>query len=138
MGKSKALAGFVSALLLSGQVQAATLTGVKGSVMVNPGSGFYAAVDPTNLKPGDVVMVKPGGTAQLTYPDGCVVPLETGAVFTVGETSPCAGQAGQGQGAAWFDTGTLVIGTVIVAGLGAIFLGAVSGSSSDGGRPASP
>ena len=78
-------------------MQAATLTGVQGSVMVNPGSGYYPTVGPTNLKPGDVVMLNPGGTAQLTYPDGCIVPLQAGTVITVGATSPCVAQTGPGQ-----------------------------------------
>ncbi len=147
MGKSRALVGFVSALLLSGQVQAATLSGVQGSVMVNPGDGYYLTTGPTTLKPGDLVMLNPGGAAQLLFADGCHVPLQVGAVFTVGANSPCAAQFGQGQqpsetpsqATGGFDTGTLLIGVAVVAG-GVGLAVALSGGGSSGGSstPASP
>ena len=137
MAKSKTLAGFVLALLLSGQVQAATLSGVQGSVMVNPGSGYYLTVGPANLKPGDLVMLNPGGSAQLTFPDGCIVPLQAGTVVTVGATSPCLAQTGPGHpGAQWFDLDMMIIATGVVAGAGLIAL-AIS-ASSDLSKPASP
>ncbi len=42
-----------------------------------------------DLAPGDTVAVQEGGSAQIVYPDGCVVPVEVGAVVAVGEASPC-------------------------------------------------
>jgi hypothetical protein len=130
MGKSRALVGFVAALLVSWPLQAATLSGVQGSVMVNPGSGYYLTTGPTNLKPGDVVMLNPGGSAQLTFPDGCIVPLQAGTVITVGATSPCLAQTGPGQpGVQLFDLDMMIVGTGVVAAGGLIALGVVSAAS---------
>jgi hypothetical protein len=78
-----------AACIVSSGVQAATLGAIQGNVLVNRGGGYKTVKGATNLTPGDIVMAQAGGSAQIVYPDGCVVPVEVGAVVTVGEASPC-------------------------------------------------
>ncbi len=78
-----------AACIISSVVEAATLGAIQGNVLVNRGTGYETVRGATNLRPGDTVMVQAGGSAQIVYPDGCVVPVEVGAVVAVGEASPC-------------------------------------------------
>jgi hypothetical protein len=64
-----------------------TLRAIQGKVSIT--AGYETVRGATNLNPGDTVMVQAGGSAQIVYPDGCVVPVEVGAVVAVGEASPC-------------------------------------------------
>lgn len=89
----KLAASALSIALFATGASAATLTGVQGPVMVNPGTGYYMAVGPVELKAGDLVMVGPGGSAQMSFPDGCNAPLAPGSVTAVKPSSPCAAQA---------------------------------------------
>jgi hypothetical protein len=50
------------------------------------------AMGPTAVKSGDIVVVNPGGSAQITYPDGCTVPVAIGTIVTIGAQSPCTTQ----------------------------------------------
>jgi hypothetical protein len=70
-------------------VEAATLGAIQGKVLVNRGGGYETVRGATNLDCGDTVMAQRGGSAQIVYHDGCVVPVEEGAVVAVGEASPC-------------------------------------------------
>jgi hypothetical protein len=78
-----------AACIVSSGVQAATLGAIQGNVLVNRGGGYETVSGSTNLRPGDTVMAQAGGSAQIVYPDGCVVPVEVGGVVSVGEASPC-------------------------------------------------
>ena len=78
-----------AACIVASGVEAATLGAIQGNVLVNRGGGYKTVKGATNLTPGDTVMAQAGGSAQIVYPDGCVVPVEVGAVVTVGEASPC-------------------------------------------------
>ena len=82
-------ATFLPAVMLSITSHAATLTPEQGIVLVNHGSGYVNARGPTTVNPGDTVVVNPGGSAQLSYPDGCVVLVSIGTLVTVGQQSPC-------------------------------------------------
>lgn len=84
--------------------------------MVNRGAGFQPAQAGATANPGAVVAASPGGSAQLVYPDGCVVNVSPGATVTVGQQSPCA----LGQ----IDYTPYVVGGVVVTGAvaGAIIL----------------
>ncbi len=139
--KTRMLTIVAAALLTSTVAQAAVLAGIEGPVLVNTGVGFQLTKGPVELKPGDLVMAYTGSNAQLSYPDGCSVPLATGTVVTIGAQSPCATQAPQNntpppQPTAGLNTGTLVVGGLVVAGgIGAaLALGGKSSSSA----PASP
>jgi hypothetical protein len=78
-----------AACIVSSGVEAATLGAVHGNVLVDRGGGYETVRGATNLKPGDTVMSEAGGSAQIVYPDGCIVPVERGAVVVVTEASPC-------------------------------------------------
>ena len=111
---SRTLVSFVAGMALCAPAFAATLGGVQGVVMVNRGNGYQTVTGPTQLNPGDVVVVNPGGSAQISYGDGCNVPVEVGAVVTVGAQSPCATQASEPQGPG--------LGTGEETGLGIVLL----------------
>jgi hypothetical protein len=68
-----------------------TLSELKGKVLVNTGAGFVNASEQT-LKPGSRIMVSPGASARISFPDGCSVPLKPG-LLTIGAKSPCTSKA---------------------------------------------
>lgn len=99
--------------------QAATLGSVQGSVLVNKGAGYSPAKGSSDLKPGDTVMAKAGGSAQISYDDGCVVQVKVGQVVTVSQDSPCK-PTGAAGGAAVPGVGTglaVAAGVAVVAGV---------------------
>jgi hypothetical protein len=130
------LAAATSACIGAGALQAATLDGIQGQVLVNRGSGYQFVVGPADLKPGDMIIANAGATARVTYEDGCAVRIEAGTVTTVGQRSPCAAQGG-GQGPSFGLTpATIGIGVAAVgAGIG---LGAMLGGGGGGDKAASP
>jgi hypothetical protein len=116
---------------------AASLDAVQGEVLVNRGAGYQVVRGPTSLKPGDSVIVNPGSSAQITYADGCSVPVEMGSVKTVGEQSPCVTQGTGPQGPGGLNATTLAIGAVAVGGIAgaAVLLSQGGGDGED--KPAS-
>lgn len=70
---------------------AATLTAQQGTVLVNQGDEFITATEAQPLLAGDRVMVMEGGSAEITFTDGCVLPLESGSLVDVPAISTCAG-----------------------------------------------
>lgn len=144
-------------MLASTAVQAALIQPVYGQVLINQGQGYKAVSDPIQLRQGDTIIVNPGGTANLTYPDGCTVQVTPGSVITVGAQSPCALQGQQGQlaqpqtppspqgpgpvetaAAAGTSGGT---GTLVAIGLGIAVAGGLAFAlvgSGDDNKPASP
>ena len=76
---------------------AATLTAQQGTVLVNQGDEFVTATDAQALLAGDRVMVMEGGSAEITFTDGCVLPLESGSLVDVPELSTCAGAVAKVQ-----------------------------------------
>lgn len=69
----------------------ATLGNQQGTVLVNQGEEFVTASEAQPLKAGDRVMVMEGGAAEITFADGCVLPLASGSMALVPEASTCAG-----------------------------------------------
>lgn len=133
----RSIALLVAAAVVFGSmpVRAATLEGITGQALVNRGSGYELAVPGMQLNPGDVVVVNPGGSARIAYPDGCAAPVQPGAVVAVSEVSPCASiTTGAAQDQPTFDVTTgVVIGGVVAAGVGiAVLLNA------NKDKPASP
>ena len=111
---------------------AATLDAIQGEVMINRGGGYMFVSGSAELKPGDKIIANSGGNAQLTYPDGCGVPLQAGSVVTVGKQSPCVNQAGTGTPG--LTPGTLAGGAVVLGGgVGAAIL-----LGDKNNKPASP
>jgi hypothetical protein len=92
MQVARGMAAFISAMALSLSSFAATVVPEQGIVLVNHGNGYANANGPTTVNPGDIIVVNPGGSAQLSYPDGCTVPVAIGSVVTVGAQSPCTTQ----------------------------------------------
>jgi hypothetical protein len=97
---------------------AATVNAVSGQVLVNKGDGYQQVAGATEANPGDTVVVNPGGSGSIVYPDGCVVQVQPGTVATIAPSSPCT--AGSG-----FNTTTFAIGALVIGGGvgGAILLG---------------
>jgi hypothetical protein len=92
----------------------ATVQPGQGDLSVNQGQGFQRVDSRVNANVGDSVMVGPGGSASLVYPDGCQVAVQPGSVVTIAPLSPCA----SGSLAADND----LLGAAVAAGL---FLGGV-------------
>jgi len=137
----------------AGSAEAATLVDIRGEVLVNTGSGFVAANGPTAIAPGHQVFIRPGGSAQIVFGDGCKVPVAHERVVQIGASSPCSSgtqqqQQGASTGAAsgpgvvgaaevgGVSSSTLVVGGLAIAGGAAIAVGLSSGGSKD--KPASP
>ena len=71
-------------------VGAATVGSIQGDVLVNRGDG-YRSVKSTlpNVPAGTQLMVRPGGSAVITYSGSCAVRIAAG-VWSVNEQAPCA------------------------------------------------
>ena len=76
---------------------AATLTAQQGTVLVNQGDEFVTATEAQPLLAGDRVMVMEGGSAEITFADGCVLPLASGSLVDVPAVSTCAGTVARVQ-----------------------------------------
>lgn len=82
----------VSAFLLSLTVaRAATLSVVKGEVLVNRGEGYESVRDDAELSPGNIAVARAGSSAKVIFSNGCTVYLGVGTVFTVPKEPPCEG-----------------------------------------------
>jgi hypothetical protein len=82
-----------------------------GDLTINQGKGFKPVTSGATANVGDSVMVGPGGSATITYDDGCKVDVQPGAVATIAPLSPCAsGSNAQGPppGTAYNPTGCKV------------------------------
>lgn len=101
-----------------------------GDVYIDRGTGYQQVVGPTEAKAGDVVMAMAGGSASISYENGCLQSVDVGAVAIVSEIPPCVGEQATPPGVDY----TLVIGGLAVAG-GVAAAVALSG---DDDPPASP
>ena len=89
------ISAFIAASLLAGSAFAAdsvgTLSSQEGTVLVNQGEEFTTADANQPLQAGDRVMLMEGATAEITFADGCALPLEAGSLVDIPAVSPCAG-----------------------------------------------
>ncbi len=128
-----------------------TLVAVSGQVLVNKGNGFELAQPGLLLKPGDLVVANPGATAQIMYPQGCLIPVVPGQVanvvakpncppLTTGVVPAAAAAAAAASAGAGVSTAAVVGGSAAVAGGGAAAyaLSKNNSSSSSTPAPASP
>lgn len=76
---------------------AASLSAQEGTVLVNQGEQFITATEAQVLNAGDRVMVMEGGAAEITFTDGCVLPLAAGSMVEVPALSTCAGNVANVQ-----------------------------------------
>ena len=86
---SLGLFAFAVTILIATGAVAATVTTEQGEVLVNRGTGFKPAAQPMEVSAGDQVMAKPEGRGNVVYPDGCIVNVVPGVVFTIADKSPC-------------------------------------------------
>ena len=89
------ISAFIAASLLAGSAFAAdsvaSLSSQEGTVLVNQGEEFITAADNQSLKAGDRVMLMEGASAEITFTDGCALPLVAGSLVDIPAVSPCAG-----------------------------------------------
>ena len=69
--------------------KAASLTQIKGKVLVSRGQGFVPVQPTAEIRPGDYIMVEAGGSAQVQFASGCFVPVKPGNLFTVPSPEAC-------------------------------------------------
>ena len=74
-----------AALLIGSAAQAADLSRYTGVVRINQNGGYQIVKGLGPLLVGDLVMVDPGGLAQVTYSCGLTEVVKPGAVYTVGD-----------------------------------------------------
>ena len=142
---SAAVVGLVVAMCAFG-AHAASLSSVRGQVLVNSGKGFEPADENRPLKAGDSVVAEPNSSAQIVY-DGClVVNVEPGSVVLVAESgesapgaAPCPTEATSAAGStgSGFSAAGLAVGGLAAAGAVGI-VSAVSNRSNRTDRPVSP
>ncbi len=138
MRSSVSVVCFAAAFLASSLVQAATIAPVQGDLSLNQGQGFQRVNTRVEANVGDSVMVGPGGAATVTYPDGCQVNVQPGAVVSIAPLSPCASGSfaqDQGQTSSGLNAGTLLFGA---AALGATGVAVYGITQSQPSSPASP
>ncbi len=111
---------FGCSLLAATACRAATVEPLHGQISINQGQGFHQIDGAAELKAGDSVIVSPGGTATVSYADGCNVDLKPGAVMVIAALSPCtSGSYAQEQDSNWQnhdDTKWIVGGVLLAAG----------------------
>jgi hypothetical protein len=89
----KLISCVVIASLIATGAEAAVLSNVQGSVIVNRGDGFQPAQGGTSIAPGDRVRVV-AGSAEILYENGCVVKIGQGQMVAVLHTPPaCRGES---------------------------------------------
>ena len=106
-------------IALGSQALAATVNTMSGQVLINRGEGYRLVAGSAQGDVGDTVVANPGGSAQIVYPDGCVVEVLPGAVTTIAAQSPCTASGGTGANATTYAIGAVVVGGGVAA---AIFL----------------
>lgn len=120
--------------LIGTACMAATIEPVQGALSVNQGQGFEQVNGRIDANVGDTVMVSPNGSALISYPDGCKVNVQPGAVMTIAPISPCA------SGSYATDNGdNAVAGYIVGAGaLAAVGVGIYEATQMKSAAPASP
>ena len=95
------ISAFIAASLFAASAFAAdsvaTLSSQEGTVLVNQGEEFTTANANQALKAGDRVMLMEGASAEITFADGCALPLLAGSLVDIPAVSPCAGGVAKTQ-----------------------------------------
>jgi hypothetical protein len=124
-------------LLLAGSAaSAATIAPVKGDVSINQGQGFKKLNAAFEAKVGDAVMVSPGGSAKVSYADGCAIEVKPGAVMVIAALSPCASGSYADEDDHNDNTGALVFGGVVAGVTGFVIYEILQNTQTK--KPASP
>lgn len=80
----------VSLVSIGSVASAANLQVLKGEVLLSHGGGYHAVQESAKVLVGDMIVSRPDSSAKIMFPDGCVIYLGMGMVFTVEPQSPCA------------------------------------------------
>jgi hypothetical protein len=129
---------FGCAVLLTSSTWAATLEPGQGDLSVNQGQGFQPVNSRVDTKVGDSIMVGPGGSATLTYEDGCTVTVQPGSVTTIAPLSPCASGSNAQTGDGSSGVGGLIVGAAALGALGLGIYGITQTGTAGTTAPASP
>ena len=106
---------------------ATTVTAEQGQVLLNTGQGYRLVQGSTNVNPGDMIVVNPGGLARIIYDDGCVREVRPPTVTAISSQSPCQLKQGPPQddppgesqgGTGGISTTHVVLGTAALVGGG--------------------
>ncbi len=89
MRRFSASALVVFSIFLCPSALAATVKPVQGEVLVNRGNGYEYVRGTSQASVGDIVMARPGGSAQVVYNDKCSVTVRPGQVVTIASEPPC-------------------------------------------------
>lgn len=147
MRASLVLAALAANLVFIESPIAATVEPIVGEVLVNQGDGFKPLPSSASANieqaAGSQIMVRPGGSALITYAANCSLRVPSG-IWVVKEASPCAegtslidftGRMNQEAPPPDGDTTMLIVGGLVVAGGVAA---AIALSQDSGDNPASP
>jgi hypothetical protein len=127
----------LSSMVVASWAHAATVNATQGQVLLNLGQGYRQVTGSSEAGPGAIVVVNPGGSAQVVYPDGCPVTVTPGMVYTIAPQSPCgSGGTGISEGLGLNTTTMVALGAIAGGGIAAAIIFATRGSSSE--KPASP
>jgi hypothetical protein len=131
---------FASTFFFGTATWAADVQSVQGDLSINQGRGFQAVNGRIDANVGDSLIVGPNGSAMVSYPDGCQVSVQPGAVTTIGPLSPCAaGSFAQTyQDKPYQDWTPFIVAGVVAAAAataGILYLARQSNSTT---KPASP
>ena len=107
-----------------------------GSVLVSTGGEFTQAASGQALAPGHRVLVPEGGSATLTYGNGCQKSMASAGVYIITADCVAAGAEGSGTaGASGVPSAGVIAG--VVGGVAVIAAAAGGGGGSGGDRPVS-
>lgn len=127
---------FLAAFLVSAASWAATIEPGQGDLSINQGQGYERVDGRVSANVGDTVMVSPGGSAKVSYADGCQVSVQPGSVMTIAPLSPCAsGSLAQDGG---LNYGALLMLGAFGVGIGFAAYGFTQAKSTSPTSPASP
>jgi hypothetical protein len=70
----------------------------------------------TQANAADTIVVNPGGSAQIVYPDGCVIDVSPGSVAAIAVRSPCGGGGGSNSSTETAATNGVSNGTMFAIG----------------------
>src|SRR5665648_353678 len=85
----KLIFAVVSTFVIASGAQAARLTDIEGTVLVNTGEGFQEVIGKTTVSAGDRVLVRGKGAAQIDYGAGCVTKVLDNQTVVVASKPTC-------------------------------------------------
>ena len=115
----------------------ATITHIDGIALVGQGSDYVTATSGMSLREGDRLMAMEGGSATITYTNGCVHNLADNTIATVGSAESCAnGSLASTQVGPYVAQAVApaTMGLVVAGVAGAVIIGSQIGDSDNDTR----